>query len=78
MAMKDPELEDRKRRAEKIIASPEAYKVCEGCDSIVSATAASCPNCRSYRFDSSPERVVEQARLLSSRPARSISHTDYL
>ncbi|WP_174582742.1 hypothetical protein [Candidatus Methylacidithermus pantelleriae] len=76
--MADPELEDRKKRAEKIIASPESYKVCEGCDSIVGAKVTNCPNCGSYRFDSSVERVVEQARILGSRPSRSISMTDYM
>jgi hypothetical protein len=69
-------LADRAARAEKIIAAPENFKVCEGCDSIVTMRVVSCPNCHGYRFDESPERVVEQARLLASRPQQSVTAED--
>ncbi len=69
-------LADRAARAEKIIAVPENFKVCEGCDSIVTMRVASCPNCHGYRFDESPERVVEQARMLASRPQQSVTAED--
>lgn len=71
----DP-LADRAARAEKIIGAPEHFKVCEGCDSIVTARVVGCPNCHGYRFDESPERVVEQARLLASRPQQSVTAAD--
>src|SRR6188474_1640278 len=48
-------------------ANPTGYKVCEGCDSIVGSGVALCPNCHSYRFDASPDRVILQARILGSR-----------
>jgi hypothetical protein len=73
-----PEMEDRKRRAQKIIDDPGKYKVCEGCESIVVAKAATCPSCHGYRFDPSAQRVVAQATLLGSRPATSVSWQDYL
>ncbi len=73
-----PELLDRRKRAEKIAAAPENYKVCEGCESIVGAKASTCPSCHGYRFDESAARVVVQARLLGSRPATTVSWQDYL
>jgi hypothetical protein len=69
-------LADRAARAEKIIAAPDNFKVCEGCDSIVTARVVSCSNCHGYRFDESPERVVEQARLLATRPQQSVTAQD--
>lgn len=67
---------DRQQRAQKIAANPKEYKVCEGCDSIVTRHVVACPNCHSYRFDESPERVVAQARELASRPQRSVTASD--
>ncbi len=71
-----PHDSDRVERAAKIIANPAAYKVCEGCESIVTAKTTVCSNCYAYRFDSSPERVVEQAKLLASRERRSVISAD--
>jgi hypothetical protein len=67
---------NRAAAAAKIATNPSAYKVCEGCDSIVGCGAALCPNCHSYRFDASPERVVFQARLLGSREQTSVTADD--
>ncbi len=69
-------LAERAARAEKIIAAPGKFKVCEGCDSIVTERVVNCPNCHGYRFDESPERVIEQARLLASRPQQSVTAWD--
>lgn len=66
----------RATTAAKIAANPSGYKVCEGCDSIVGAGAALCPNCHSYRFDDSPERVVLQARILGARDQTSVTADD--
>ena len=68
--------DSRQAKAAKIAANPGAYKVCEGCDSIVGAGAVLCPNCHSFRFDASPQRVVEQARLLGSRDQTSVTSSD--
>jgi hypothetical protein len=73
-----PELLDRRKRAEKIAATPENYKVCEGCESIVGVKASTCPSCHGYRFDDSAARIVAQARILGSRPATTVSWQDYL
>jgi uncharacterized paraquat-inducible protein A len=69
-------LAERAARAEKIIAAPANFKVCEGCDSIVTARVVACPNCHGYRFDESPERVIEHARLLASRPQQTVTAQD--
>lgn len=70
-------LDDRRKRAELIVAEPDNHKVCEGCESIVLRRAVTCPSCHGYRFDEKSDRVVEQARLLGSRPACSITLQDY-
>jgi hypothetical protein len=53
-----------------------AYKVCEGCDSIVTAEVVICPNCHGYRFDADPTRVVDQAVELGTREQRSVTAED--
>lgn len=74
--MANPPSPDRAETAAKIAENPGKYKVCEGCDSIVGASTVMCPNCHSYRFDSEPRRVVEQAMLLGSREQKSVTADD--
>lgn len=69
---------NRAATAAKIAANPAGYKVCEGCDSIVGSGTALCPNCHSFRFDASPQRVIEQARILGSREQRSVTAEDLM
>jgi NADH pyrophosphatase NudC (nudix superfamily) len=68
---------DRAHAAAKILAKPADYKVCEGCGSIVLKKALLCPNCHAYRFDESTPLVIEQAELLGSREAASVTKEDY-
>lgn len=70
------EAESREAKAAKIAANPAAYKVCEGCDSIVGSGVVLCPNCHSYRFDDTAERVIRQALLLGSREQTSVTAGD--
>lgn len=74
--MPEPAAPNRAATAAKIAANPAAYKVCEGCDSIVGSTASLCPNCHGYRFDPTSERVVNQARVLGSREQTSVTADD--
>ena len=74
--MPDSEIPTRAATAAKIAANPSGYKVCEGCDSIVGSGAAICPNCHSYRFETSPERVIEQANILGAREQKSVTAED--
>lgn len=71
-------IEDRARKAAKIISAPTAYKLCEGCESIVLMKAVTCPSCHGYRFDEAPERVIQQAKVLGSRPATTLCDEDFL
>jgi hypothetical protein len=72
----DPQLTDRATRAARIIASPDEYKVCEGCESIVAQRVTLCPNCHGYRFDLDPESVVTHARHLATRPQTTVTADD--
>jgi predicted ATP-dependent serine protease len=74
--MSDGHLAERAARAQKIIATPGDFKVCEGCDSIVARRVATCPNCHGYRFNSSEEEIVAHAKLLASRPQTSVTESD--
>jgi hypothetical protein len=42
----------------------------------VKLRAPACPNCHGYRFDESSEAVVEHAKLLASRPQRTVTAED--
>ena len=74
--MSDPAIPTRASAAAKIAANPTGYKVCEGCDSIVGSGAALCPNCHSYRFDPTPDRVILHARTLGARKQTSVTASD--
>lgn len=76
MSADNNHLAERAARAGIIIASPQEYKICEGCESIVKIRVAACPNCHGYRFDESPEAVVEHAKILASRPQRTVTAQD--
>jgi len=69
-------LSPRAEKAALIAANPEAYKICEGCDSIVAARAATCPNCHAYRFDADPESVRQHATALGARDQVSVVAED--
>jgi rRNA maturation endonuclease Nob1 len=71
-------LSERAAKAAKIAAEPQLYKVCDGCDSIVTKRVATCPSCHGYRFDDNPDSVIAQARLLGSREQRSVVTEDLL
>ena len=78
MSEPDPQLQDRAKKAERIIAEPAKFKICEGCDSIVAARVTVCPNCYGYRFDTNPEAVIAQARILATRARTSVIADDLI
>jgi len=71
-------LGERAQKALRIIASPQNFKVCEGCDSIVAARVATCPNCHGYRFAEDTETVRQQAQVLANREQRTVTARDLL
>jgi hypothetical protein len=76
MADPNDSLNERARRADKIVRNPSKYKICAGCDSIVALKVSICPNCHSYRFEENSESVVAQARALGQRHAQSVILSD--
>jgi len=72
---KEP-LNERARRADKIVRNPAKYKICEGCGSIVAEKVAICPNCHAYRFNADESEVIAQAQELGQREARSVLAAD--
>ncbi|HRJ73348.1 MAG TPA: hypothetical protein PLS03_14080 [Terrimicrobiaceae bacterium] len=74
--MSDAHLADRAARAQRIIDSPQDFKVCEGCESIVARRVVTCPNCHGYRFNSDPQEIIVHARSLASRPQTSVTASD--
>jgi uncharacterized OB-fold protein len=76
--MNAPEQQDRHVLAAKIKESPQDYKVCEGCGSIVLKKTAICPNCNAYRFNNTTESILSQAEVLANRSPLSIDKKDYL
>ena len=71
-----PHDSDRQKRADKIVANPGAFKVCEGCGSVVARNVPVCANCCAYRFDESETGVTTQARLLATRERQSVIAED--
>ena len=71
-------LSERAAKAAKIAEEPQLYKVCEGCDSIVTKRVATCPGCHGYRFNEEPDVVVRHAKMLGSREQRSVVTEDLL
>jgi RNA polymerase subunit RPABC4/transcription elongation factor Spt4 len=69
-------LDDRARRADKIIKNPKNYKICAGCESIVAKKVIICPNCHAYRYIDSESMIIAQAQQLGTREARSVLGED--
>jgi RNA polymerase subunit RPABC4/transcription elongation factor Spt4 len=74
--MPDSHLAERLARAQKIIEAPNNYKVCEGCESIVTRRVATCPNCHGYRFNLDEVEIIAHAKTLASRPQTSVTESD--
>lgn len=60
----------------QVLEQPEAYKICEGCESLLSVERATCPSCYSYRFDTDREKIVLYAKSLANRLQAAISEED--
>ncbi|NNE93272.1 MAG: hypothetical protein HKN23_16640 [Verrucomicrobiales bacterium] len=76
MAKEQTALQERAKRARRIVKNPGQFKVCMGCDSIVASKVNICPNCHSYRFETGEAEVVAQAKALSTREQNSVVAED--
>lgn len=59
-----------------ILLQPELYKICEGCDSIVTRGTRICPSCHAYRFIDDVDVVVKQTKKLSISEQQSVTKND--
>ena len=57
----------RKNRVKTILEAPENFKVCNGCQSILSLTTVFCPFCKCYGFERDRNQVIAMAEFLSDR-----------
>lgn len=73
-----PHKPSRAERMAMIVADPQNYKICEGCDSLVTRRVATCPNCFGYRFNEDLQDIVNQAMLLGTREQISVTAEDLL
>jgi len=78
MDINDQHMLRRREQAQRIIAAPEHFKVCEGCDSIVARLAIFCSNCHGYRFNEDECAIAETAQILANRPQRSVTADDLI
>jgi hypothetical protein len=60
--------DERAKAAAAIVFEPEAYKVCDQCESILRNTAAICVICHAYRWRTDPDEICRVAMLLGSSP----------
>jgi hypothetical protein len=57
---------ERLAQAQKIIANPEACKVCDNCESIMKVSAGLCVICHCYRWRTEPKEVCRVAMVLGN------------
>ena len=57
----------RKESALLILATPEAFKQCRSCQSLVADSVVFCPFCKAYGFDSELEQIIAMATMLGDR-----------
>ena len=66
--MQNNEINSRKKLGEKILSSPENYKVCCGCDSIWSRDTIICDACKAYNFETDIDFIVNTVNVISNKP----------
>jgi len=70
------DVSERMAKALVILLQPEEFKVCEGCDSIVTRGTRICPSCHAYRFIDDVDVVVKQTKKLSISEQQSVTKND--
>jgi RNA polymerase subunit RPABC4/transcription elongation factor Spt4 len=59
-----------------ILLQPEMFKICEGCDSIVTLKTVICPSCKAYKFNENLDDIIEHTKEISVREQRSVTDKD--
>ena len=68
--------DERKMIALSIMSSPDLFKICEGCDSILKYNVNICRNCKSYRFNTTIDDIIEHAKILGNREQTTVTEED--
>jgi len=61
-------LKFRQEWAQRCIENPHLFKTCDQCRSISYEDEGRCYLCGCYRFNESPEFVIESAKIIGSSP----------
>ena len=59
-----------------ILLQPELFKICEGCDSIVTSKTVISPSCKAYKFNENLNDIVEHTKEISVREQQSVTEED--
>jgi len=68
--------DERKMVALSIMSSPDLFKIWGGCDSILQYHVNICRNCKSYRFNTSTDDIIEHAKTLGNREQTTVTEDD--
>ena len=74
--MNEEDITSRLAQALVILLQPEQFKICEGCDSIVTVKTVICPSCHSYRFNDDTEEVIAHTEIISRKEQCSVTKDD--
>lgn len=66
----------REKQAFLILSDPSSYKICEGCDSIVTKKTVICPSCKAYKFNSDINTLKEHCIKLALNDQKSVQKED--
>ena len=59
-----------------ILLQPEQFKICEGCDSVVTRGTRICPSCHAYRFNEDMNYIVSHTKKISTQEQQSVTKED--
>ena len=63
--------------AASISRHTDLYKICEGCESIVSIHTIFCPICNAYRFNEDGIDILQRADVLAKKIQTQLTDEDY-
>lgn len=69
-------LDKRLQQALVILLQPENFKICEGCDSVVTLKTVICPGCKAYRFNGNIEDIITHTEMLAERQQQTVTDED--
>lgn len=58
----------RKESCSIVLSSPDQFKICNSCQSLLQVETVFCPFCKAYGFEVDKGKIIDMARLLGDRP----------